>query len=280
MTERETTVQEIRRVLQGRASPRMDMLTLVSITAAVGFASSFLILELGVTRMVVRYPLAVAIGYLAFLGFVRLWLRYFRLPERARIKFGRDGSPLYDVDLPVDAMSRGPVEISPAEFSGGGGFSGGGASGAWGDAGVSSRNAPSPARSGAIGRGDAIRTSGGGGSGWDFDSDIGLPLIVAAIVAAIALSILLYVVYIAPTLFAELLLDAGLAAGLYRRLSTVDRRAWLATAVRRTIVPAAAVATLLAVSGLIMQSAYPNAVSIGRVVDEVQAARANKHLKP
>jgi len=72
----------------------------------------------------------------------------------------------------------------------------------------------------------------------------------------------------------ERLLDAGLAIGLYRRLAKADHRTWLSTALRRTIVPAGSIAILPSVSGFNMQSVYPDAVSIGRVVDHVQASHS------
>jgi preprotein translocase subunit SecY len=218
MTEREGIVRDIRGRLERRASPRLHMLALVSVTAAVGLLTSFLLLEAGVTPMVVRYPVAVLIAYLAFLCLVRVWLYVFRLTERRG--GGSASRESFDlVELPVDV-------ISPA-------------------------------------------------GGWDLSLDAdGVWLIVVAAIAAIAFSILAYIVYIAPALFAELLLDAGLAAGLYRRLASIERRSWLATALRRTAVPAAAIAVLLAIGGQIMQAVYPDAVSIGRVVDHVRASVA------
>ena len=104
-----------------------------------------------------------------------------------------------------------------------------------------------------------------------------LALVVVAAIAVVAFSILVYVVYIAPALFAELLLDAGLAAGLYRRLASLERRSWLATALRRTAIPAASIAVLLGIGGQVMQAVYPEAVSIGRVVDHVRDSAA-RHL--
>jgi hypothetical protein len=59
------------------------------------------------------------------------------------------------------------------------------------------------------------------------------------------------------------------AAGLHRRLAKVERRSWLATAIRNTVVPASFVAALLGLSGLIMQAVYPDAVSVGGVVHHV-----------
>lgn len=226
MTERESTVQDIRFLLERRASPRMHMLALVAATAAVGLVSSFLLLENGITAMVIRYPLAVLIAYAAFLCLVSVWLRCFGLRTR-RHRDPSSGEWGFDlIDLPTHtAASR------------------------------------------------VAMASGGGSGGWDLDlGGDGIWLVVVAAIAIIAFSILVYVVYIAPALFAELLLDAGLAAGLYRRLASLERRSWLATALRRTAIPAASIAVLLGIGGHIMQAVYPDAVSIGRVVDHVRAS--------
>ena len=109
------------------------------------------------------------------------------------------------------------------------------------------------------------------GIDWGIDLDDGaLWLIPVALVLAITFGVLAYTVMLAPTLFAELLLDVGLAAGLYRRLVRTERRSWLTTAVRSTIVPACFAAALLAAAGAIMQRVAPEAASIGGVVRHLQ----------
>lgn len=237
------------------------MLVLVAVTAACGLLSSALLLHAGVTRMAVRYPLAVGLAYLAFLGLVAIWLRRFQL--RARDSRGsEDGGVVFDiVELPVDAM----WSDAPTSDSGGGpGFGGGGSSRSWSEATANTVTTHSPAPSSTA----DLETSVGGGWGVDLDEGA-LWLIPVAVIGLLALGVLIYVVYIAPALFAELLLDAGLAAGLYRLLTRVERRSWLTTAIRNTVVPAALVAALLAVSGLIMQAVYPDTVSVGGVVHHV-----------
>jgi hypothetical protein len=130
--------------------------------------------------------------------------------------------------------------------------------------------APSP--SGSVGGGGS---SGGGGWDLDFDGD-SLWLIPVAIIAAVVLCVVAYLTYLAPTLFAEVLLDAGLAAGLYRKLIRMEPRSWLRTAVRNTVVPACFVAALLALAGAILQGVYPDAASIGVVVRHLkEPARSN-----
>ena len=82
--------------------------------------------------------------------------------------------------------------------------------------------------------------------------EFAIPLMLLVLVGVLLFSSL-FVVYSAPTLFAELLLDGVLAAGLYRRLSRVERRHWLETALRRTFWPFLLTAGLAAVLGVVMQ---------------------------
>jgi hypothetical protein len=105
--------------------------------------------------------------------------------------------------------------------------------------------------------------------GLDVDLDDALWLVVVAAVVVLVLSVAAYVVYTAPVLFAELLLDAGLAAGLVGRLSAGEPRAWLRTAVRATIVPAAIATMLLGLAGFALARVAPGAASIGRVIERL-----------
>ena len=74
-------------------------------------------------------------------------------------------------------------------------------------------------------------------------------------------------------LLAELLFDAALSAGLYRRLRDVRGEHWLRTAVLRTAGPFAAVALLFSLAGGVMQSVVPEARSIGQVFESLRGDR-------
>ena len=63
---------------------------------------------------------------------------------------------------------------------------------------------------------------------------------------------------------------------MYRRLASVKRRSWLATALRRTVVPAVAMALLLAIGGRIMQTVYPDAVRLA--ASSITSARRSRPL--
>jgi hypothetical protein len=241
------------------------MLVLVCLTGAAGFAASYLLLQAGLTSMALRYPLTMAIGYVVFLGLVRLWLRRFRLRARARDSY----IDLDVVDLPIGDIFTGEPEPEPAFAGPRDGQSGESGEASWDDDASSFTSA------------DAPPATSGGGSGvdagidWGIDLDDGaLWLIPIAIVLGIAFGVLAYTVMLAPTLFAELLLDVGLAAGLYRRLVRTERRSWLTTAVRSTLVPACFAAALLTAAGAIMQRVAPDATSIGGVVRQLQWERS------
>ena len=270
---RARNIQSVRARLERRASPRMHMLVLVTLTGACGFLSSYALLHAGMRSMTLRYPLAVGIAYLAFLGLVALWLRRFRL--RASVRRRDDGM---DVDLDVLDVPLGDLWSSHApvepDFGGGGGFSGGGGGASWGDGPTKLASMTHASAShGASAVGDSA------GSALDIDIGEGaLWLIPVAIILAVALGVIAYVVYLAPALFAELLLDAGLAAGLYKRLMQKERRYWLATAIRSTVLPACFVAALLAFAGNIMHSVYPDATSIGMVAKHLR--ERPKHATP
>lgn len=192
--------------------PRFQMSLILLLTGFAGFLSSFLLLHSGISQMWLRYPLAILSAYIAFLLLLRLWLSI----QRYRGNF----------DLPIDSGFSGTSSPSTDfSFGGGGDFGGGGAGGSWGDS-ISSSN------------------SGGGGSsvfdGISFDFDLEeLGLLILAVVALLGgFFASLYVVYIAPVLLAEILVDGLLLRSLYKRVEHIQRKYWLKTAVRKTLLPA------------------------------------------
>lgn len=82
--------------------------------------------------------------------------------------------------------------------------------------------------------------------------------------ATLALSAL-FLVWSAPVLFAGLLVDGALVAGLYRRLRRIDPRRWLETGVRRTWLPLVLTARFAALSGWGLGAYAPGAATPGEV---------------
>jgi hypothetical protein len=124
----------------------------------------------------------------------------------------------------------------------------------------------------------------GGGAGRSFDSDAELPsrgvdvveavadgdeglLWLAALVLAAALVVgvigAMVVIFGAPALLGEALLDAGIAGLIYRRLYRYPTQHWLDGVLRRTWKPMLAIAVTLVLAAALAQWLMPAADSIG-----------------
>ena len=213
--------------------PRLVVLLIVALSGLGAFLFSAVTLELGFTQMGLRYFGATLVGYLTFLLLLRAWIAYER----------RDWH--IDGDLP-DLGSRGGDSAKDALF-GGGRSGGGGSAGSW-------------------------HPSQGFDTDLDLDLDIGdlWVVVVAGICALGGLIAILYVVYAAPVLLAEVALDAALVAGLYRKLRQEDARHWLTSAIRHTWAPALVAGLFLIVAGEAIQWALPDARSIGDVWRQIR----------
>lgn len=243
---RSRLVQRLQQHLERHAWPRAQMMLLVALTGAAGLLASFVLLQTGVHAMWLRYPLALGAAYLVFLGLLWLWLRtnasdYVDAPG---VSDASDAQCAQGTPDGLDVLSNNTS--SPEFTSGGGGdFAGGGAS--------ASFDAP------------ASNTLGVSlGSVADAD-EFAIPLVVLLLAAGLALSSL-YVVYTAPALFAELLLDGALAATLFRRLRGLATQHWIETAVTRTALPFLLTALFLGLCGAAMQAYAPEAHSLGDVL--------------
>lgn len=251
---RERIIRLVKSRLSRKGRPRLLVSLILLVTGLVGFLVSFSLLRSGMTRMWLRYPLAILFAYCVFLLLLRLWL-FLQRPRIPDIDDINLDLPSVDINLPGS-----PSYSEGFQFSGGGGDAGGaGAGGSWGQGLFSSS---SPSSSGSGGSSSASSGSGGGGG---LDLDEGFFIIVAIVAIAGALIAILYVVYVAPALLAEILVDGVLVAGLYRKLKGVEQRHWLRAAVRQTILPALIAAMLFSVAGYALQRAAPKAHSIGEV---------------
>lgn len=238
---RERRIEIIKQRLLRKGTPRLQVSLIVSLSALAGFLTSFSLLHLGITLMWVRYPLAVAVAYCTFLLLLALWL-WLQRPT-----LDMDSSVL---DL-IPSESTGPGESF--QFAGRGYSGGGGAGGSWAES--------VPSSSSVVPQGDSASHAGG----LNLDLEEGWLIVVAVIVLIGALIASFYIIYIAPALLAELLVDGVLVAGLYRRVKGIERRHWLRAAVRQTLLPALLVALFLTVAGYTLQRAVPEAHTIGEI---------------
>lgn len=254
-TRRRAVARTLRRL--ERVHPRLQMSLIVLLTGASGLATSYLLLEAGVWSMGARYPLAVGCAYVVFLLLLALWL-WTHVVDWLDSGFDIPGGT--GLRLP----SRG------IDFSGAGGEAGG--AGASGSFDVASTALVEGEAAGSVG--DAVGDVAGGVGDVVGSADEGaVPLAVVMLAMALSLSLIVamgYIVYLAPTLFAEMMVDSILSATLYRRMRELHARHWLAGVVRRTIAPFALVAILLGLIGVALQSYAPKAHTLGQVLEQAR----------
>ena len=264
-------VERVRRLLVRRGRPRIEMSLILAATGAAGFVASFAMLHLGLSLMWLRYGLAVLFAYAVFLMLLRIWLYlHSREPKGDVSDYLLDLVP-EDFRVPSHA-----TEAAADTFGGGADFGGGGPGGTW-DGGVSAgmQHVAAPCDTGGASVGSVSSGGGGGGgsgggalSGLDiFDADsegcvfflLALALVVAGTLAA------LYVVYAAPLLLAEILVEGVLLSGLYRGMKSARRGGgdWLGAAVRRTWLAVLLTLVTFSAAGYFLQRAAPRARSIG-----------------
>ena len=221
--------------------PRVELFVIVALAGIAGFLVAYGLLNGGVHSMPVRYAAAGGAAYLAFLFLIWLWIVW---KSGARADF--DGADHLDVlDLAPRSFGEAPA---PSLFEGGR-SGGGGAAAAWGDA--SGRSSPRE------------------GSSWlDWEADSGW--VILAIIALLAgVSAVGYVLYLAPALFAEVLVDGVIVAAVSRRVAGIERRDWTATVLRYTWLPALIMIGSLVVSGWALQKIAPEARSLGPAVQQI-----------
>jgi len=241
------------------------MTLILMATGCAGFLVSFALLRAGLTLMWLRYPLAILCAYAVFLLLLRLWLA----AQSRRKDFPDVDVDIADVDLTGADLSgvvgRGGVSSPAPGLGGAGDFAGGGAGGSVdGVAGFLSSG------------GSSGSAAGGGGGNFldsinlnldlDFDDEgcgVVLALIALALAILAGLVVSFYVVWAAPALLAEILVDGLLVAGLYKRVKGAERRHWLRAAVRRTTLPVLLTIVSFTAAGYAMQRAVPEARSVG-----------------
>lgn len=251
---RALAVQRVKDRLVRESFPRIQMALLVSLTGGFGLLASFTMLQFGVDSMVLRYPLALACAYLFFLFLIWLWLR-------TNAEDYVDAADLTDL---IPRPHR--TDCSPDFSSGGGGdFGGGGASGTFDGSTLPVEGADSSPLA-------AMRETVGAAADAD---ELVIPLV--AIVLAIGIAVAsLYVVYIAPLLFAEVMMDGALSYVLFRHLRGQDPQHWLSSAFHRTVWPFTATAVFLVAVGAAMAAYAPGAKSVGQVVKHASTHRTEK----
>lgn len=243
---RSQSIHRVREELERDGYPRFQMALIVALTGGLGFGCSYGLLQAGMHSMVLRYPVALGLAYLFFLWLIWLWLR-------TTASDWVDGS----LDMPGGSWSADTA--APLQSGGGGDFGGGGASASFDVPDLGDVSNPA---------GDAL---GSLDIGVDAD-ELAIPLAVIALLVGMALASL-YVVYVAPILLAEVLVDGAISYALYRRLRHQERRHWLRGVFRHTFWPFVVTAAFLAGLGWGMAKYAPGAHSIGQVMAHERVVR-------
>lgn len=236
---RANEIRKMQGKLEHDGLPRLQMTLLVALTGLAGFAASYILLHTGFVVMWSRYLLSFGIAYLIFLLLLWVWLRS-REDEYADI-----GDLANVIPSPADSGNTSMHYIGH-----GGDFGGGGAS--------SSFDAPDDG--GAVG--DVIGEAVGGVAQAE---EFAIPLLAILFLLSLLLSSL-FIVYSAPVLFAELLVDGVLSASLYHRLRGLETRHWLETAIRRTAWPFLLSAFIVSVIAWLISIYIPGTHSIGDII--------------
>jgi len=238
---RSEIVQKTRHQLLKHGYPRLQMFLIVSLTGAIGFISSFLLLDAGMTTLWCRYAIAMGVAYLGFMGMLWVWLH----------SKSEDYSDFPDFPLP--SVNHEPVA---AIIEGqGGAFGGGGASGSFEPAAVESTPlASSNSGLSDLSIGDVAEAE-----------ELAIPIIVIILVTAL-LTLSVWIIYSAPVLFSELLVDGVLSITLYKHLRKSESGHWLETAVKHTYKPFLITLLIVVGMGWGLHAYTPDAHTLGEAI--------------
>jgi len=245
------TKERFSTALKRRFFLRVHMFVILGGTVAAGLLTTKILLLTHERNLAFRYGVAVIVAFLAFLGFIRLWLGYVGLCL-ARKNRGGGGDCLNVVDFDCDGSSGGGgIEGPQFESGGGSSFGGGGAGGSWGE----------PAAA-------PVKASSGGGfdlGGICDSDDLGIAILVALLVFAIAAAAV-YVIWAAPAILSEAAFQGVLAVALARRAKKISHGTWEGSVFRATIVPFAIVFVFAVALGWYAQKRCPSAVRLREAI--------------
>ena len=223
---------ELKRRLLQVGNPRLQMACILCFTGLSGFTASALLSFFGVNQMAIRYPLAVTISYGAFLLSLNVWIKYILSTDGYRD----------DVEEIFHEVRNRALRIVAGDFS----------------------NPDSELNSIIV---DEAKRRDLDFSVSDFFGDLDDSLIIFIIILLLLslVAISLYFVIIAPSFFAELLVDAIALSGFYKKIKKIQAADWLSGAIKSTWYYFVIIIALFAIGGYLIQSINPKVVTIGDV---------------
>lgn len=255
-------------------------------TFSAGLLVTKAMLWAGVHSMLWRYPVTLLVSYGAFFLGVRIWLAYVGVDpfESGR----RSGSSLVDNTGNGSGFNLGSWRgnaSGTAMRGGGGDFGGGGASGSFAAdsdsiAGAASDAGAGPARAASWfpwgGGGNASGKGGGGGIDLDLgDGDGWLVVVLLLLVAALLSSVfgaVIYLVYSAPTVLADVAFQAMLAGGLVKSSQRWRDASWEMSLLKSTWIPFVIVFVLALITAALAVKLFPAAHTLPEVIRAARGA--------
>ena len=274
----------IKRYLIQRFYTRFHMSLILMSAGFAAMLSNWAMLNWGISKMWLRYPVAITLSYLTFLAGVWLWIQYveFRrvgseasadsldeIPDGvntvASKKSNSKKGDILDLDIPSGGGGGTSIEMPNILRGAGGSFDGGGASGDWVEANPvqafasnASAPAPTPESSGFLH--DAAKSIGNtAGDFFDLDGDAMILIVLAALLIGSVLFISGYIVWFAPDILSEAIFGATLAGGLARTAKRQDDGDWVMGVVKKTWWPFALVFAAAMAFAIYAQIHYPAA---------------------
>jgi hypothetical protein len=273
--------ERVKRYLVQRFYTRFHMSLILMGAGFTAMISNWAMLHVGISKMWLRYPIAMTLSYLAFLAGVWLWLQYvdFRRasnvadgdapPGGARQANKKSGENLGDIlNLPSGSGGGGSgggssVELPNIVRGGGGSFDGGGAGGGWSE--------PVPVQGLVSNGGGSSVSSSGGGKGFfdgfgdfgDLDGDAAILIVLALVLIGSILIVSGYIVWFAPDILSEAVFGATLAGTLAGTARRQDNEGWVMGVVKKTWWPFAIVFVAAMSFAIYAQIHYPTARTLG-----------------
>ncbi|MDP2157027.1 MAG: hypothetical protein Q8K68_04895 [Nitrospirota bacterium] len=218
--------------------------------------------------MLIRYPIAVICSYLAFFGFIKLWLFYMTSSGSSRKNADRFIENADVVDIIPDVLPRGGGSFQDSLPIGGGEFQGGGASAFFDQGAISVEGAlPDVVATTAESSGSNVADAAGEAASGIFDiEDAGIVLVILALLLAVVFGAALYLVYAAPAVFGEAAFDFLLATSLVKSVKRMDNPDWMGSILGATAIPFAIVFFMAVVAAGIAHSVVPGATKMSEVI--------------
>jgi len=249
---------------------RLHMFFILSATILSGVVFSKILVLLGLTRMPVRYGIAIVLSYLMFFLFVRLWLLYIGAGnDGGRTDQKEDSSSIPDIfPLPGGSISdTGATTGNAGVFDGfqGGASGGGGAVRSFADSAVlSSVDADAGAGLGSVA--DSAGAAGDAAGGiLDAADDSILTVIAIILLFTLALSVFIaggYLIWSAPAILSDAAFHAVLVAGFARKVRQAEASNWETTIFKSTWWAFLLVLVFSIAFGIIAQIVFPQACTV------------------